>query len=100
MVVRSQTPTVCPKCHLALGNGETPFQVDERTIRGAEERALRTQDDDAIFRFAELAEMGRRGGLCRKCANRIAHTLRGEAPSDLLVETLARQTAAELCHHT
>jgi len=90
---------VCPKCHLTLGHDEVAYRVDERTIRNAEKMVLSTGDDDAILRFAELAQMGRHKGLHKWCAERIAHALRGETPSDLLVETLAQQTAAELCHH-
>jgi len=90
---------ICPKCHLLLGESETPFSVDKKTIAEAERRALATGDDDVILRFAELASLGRAGGLHRTCAERVAEALRGRCPADVSLKKLAWQTAASLPLH-
>ncbi|TSC59644.1 MAG: hypothetical protein LiPW15_664 [Parcubacteria group bacterium LiPW_15] len=92
---------VCPKCYLALGKAETACRVDEKTIEKAEKAALGTKSDDALFRFSELARIGENGGLHKLCAEQIAHALLApteKCSPDLATETLARQTAKELCH--
>ncbi len=89
---------ICSKCHMLLGSAETPFKVDGRTIDSATERALKTESDDALLRFVELAELGRKGGLHEACARTIANILGEKCAPDVKLSDLALATAKTLLH--